>query len=377
MLATAACTNEYRRSTLLVLHAKTRRTPMSIRYVGIDAHTSSCTIAVMGPTGRRGRQWQVETERKALVEAIRSIARPRHICFEEGALSDWMYELLEPLSDELLVIQPRKTSGVKNDIRDAWAAAEAMRVQSRAVVRVFKAPTLFTALRKASRAYILTQQDLVRVKNRVHACYRSRGLHGFGSAIYDPERRQDWLAKLPPAQQKMTEHFAVELDALVQIHEAAEKWLAMEAKRVPIVELVSTAPGIGLIRASQIVATVLSPHRFRTSRQFWAYCGLGVVMRSSSDYVQRDGLWLRTGVAQTRGLNRNHQPLLKNVFKGAAVTVTHMADHPLQQAYHRMLASGIKPNLARLTLARRISAAVLAMWKNKESYNPTKQMQHS
>ncbi len=252
-----------------------------------------------------------------------------------------------------------------------------MRVQSRSVVRVFKAPTLFALLRKASRAYILTQQDLVRVKNRVHACYRSRGLHGFGSAIYDPQRRQDWLEKLPPAQRVMTNHFVAELDALVQTHEAAENWLSREAKRVPIVAMLSTAPGIGLIRASQIVAMVLSPHRFRTSRQFWAYCGLGVVMRSSSDYVQRDGRWFRTDVAQTRGLNRNHQPVLKNVFKGAAVTVARMTDHPLQQAYQRMLASGIKPNLAKLTVARRVSAAVLAMWKNKETYDPTKQTQRS
>jgi transposase len=352
---------------------------MSIRYVGIDAHTSSCTIAVMGPSGKRVRQWQVETERRALVEAIRGVGRPRYICFEEGTLSDWMYELLEPLSDELEVIQPIKREGVKNDVRDAWAAAEALRVGARDVVRVFKAPTMFTGLRKAARAYQLTQQDLVRVKNRVNACYRSRGIRGFGKEIYDPERRQAWLEKLPAGQRQLTEHFCKELDALVQVHEAAGKWLTEEAERVPIVTLVATAPGIGMIRASQIVATVLSPHRFRTSRQFWAYCGLGVVMRSSSDYVRRDGGWQRTNVAQTRGLNRNHQPLLKNVFKGAAVTIAHpkMASHPLHQAYQRMLASGTKPNLAKLTLARRVSAAVLAMWKNKENYEPTKQTQRT
>jgi transposase len=268
---------------------------------------------------------------------------------------------------------------VKNDIRDAWAAAEAMRVQAREVVRVFKAPTMFTALRKAARAYQLTQRDLVRVKNRVNACYRSRGIHGFKKEIYDPERRQEWLEKLPAAQRKMTEHFCLELDALTEVHAATASWLEEEAGCIPIVSLVSTAPGIGLIRASQIVATVLSPHRFRTSRQFWAYCGLGVVMRSSSDYVRRDGGWQRTNVAQTRGLNRNHQPLLKNVFKGAAMTIasSKMAEHPLHQAYQRMLASGTKPNLAKLTLARKVSAAVLAMWKNKENYEPRKQTQRT
>jgi hypothetical protein len=86
---------------------------------------------------------------------------------------------------------------------------------------------------------------------------------------------------------------------------------------------------------------------------------------------------VRTNLKQTRGLNRNHQPLLKNVFKGAAMTLasTKMAAHPLHQAYQRLLASGTKPNLAQLTIARRVAAATLAMWKNKETYDPAKQTQ--
>ena len=43
---------------------------------------------------------------------------------------------------------------------------------------------------------------------------------------------------------------------------------------------------------------------------------------------------------------------------------------PLHEAYQRMLESGIKPNLAKLTLARRIAAMVLAMWKHEEVYDP-------
>jgi hypothetical protein len=36
----------------------------------------------------------------------------------------------------------------------------------------------------------------------------------------------------------------------------------------------------------------------------------------------------------------------------------------------RGLQSGIKPNLAKLTLARRIAAIVLSMWKHEEVYDP-------
>jgi hypothetical protein len=37
-----------------------------------------------------------------------------------------------------------------------------------------------------------------------------------------------------------------------------------------------------------------------------------------------------------------------------------------------MTEAGIKPNLAKLTLARRIAATALAMWKHEEDYDPSK-----
>ena len=43
-----------------------------------------------------------------------------------------------------------------------------------------------------------------------------------------------------------------------------------------------------------------------------------------------------------------------------------------QQREARMEA-GTKPNLARLTLARRIAGAVLAMWKKQQAYDRAKQ----
>lgn len=346
---------------------------MAERYIGIDVHTTSCTIAVLGSTGKRLKSWQVETDRKVLREAVRGVAGERYVCFEEGTLSDWMYEVLEPVATEIDVIQPLKRLGTKNDTVDAWAAADAMRVQSKDVTRVYKAPTRFTALRKAVRAHLLIQQDVVRVKNRLHACYRARAISGFNAEIYDPTRRASWLEKLPAAQRQLAEHFSLELDGLLESRARALAWLEQEAEKVSVVRLLSTAPAISVIRASQIVATVLSPHRFRTRSQFWAYCGLGVVTRSSSDWSKTATGWQRTQVAQHRGLNRNHQPLLKNVFKGAAFTVLCMKDHPLYESYHRALAAGCKPNLARLTLARRIAASVLAMWKNQTEYDPAKQ----
>jgi transposase len=97
-----------------------------------------------------------------------------------------------------------------------------------------------------------------------------------------------------------------------------------------------------------------------------------VVTYSSSDYVRGpDGKWQRKPIQQTRGLSRNRNSTLKAVFNGAAQTVIHqLPKHPLHQDYQRALEANIKPPHARLTLARRIAAATLAIWKKKETYNP-------
>ena len=99
---------------------------------------------------------------------------------------------------------------------------------------------------------------------------------------------------------------------------------------------------------------------------------MAIVTRSSSDWVPgQNGKWTRAVVRQSRGLNRKRQPVLKAVFKGAATTViTQLREHSLHMDYERMLQSGIKPNLAKLTLARRIAAIVLSMWKREEVYDP-------
>jgi transposase len=154
----------------------------------------------------------------------------------------------------------------------------------------------------------------------------------------------------------------------------AEEWFGKEAKSHPIIRKLRTAPGMGPIRTAQLVAIAGTPHRFRTRRQFWSYCGLAVVTHSSSDWVEsKDGGWVRCQSCQTRGLTRKRHPVLKMIFKGAATSVIEqLPEDPLHQHYERMLTAVIKPNLAKLTVARRVAAIVLAMWKHQEVYDPKK-----
>jgi transposase len=329
-------------------------------------------MAVIGSSGRRLRSMVLETDAKVLVESLRGIGGSRRLCMEEGMHSEWLYEVLEQHVEEIVVIQPQPRQGTKNDAIDAWQLAEQLRTRSW-TKRVIKSPSRFSMLREAVRAYDVATREVTRAKNRLRALLRSRGIH-VDESIYEPKAREASLNQLKRPQRLRAECLATQIDALLPAKERAEAWLKEEAAKVPEVRRVMSAPGIGPIRAAAIVAIVVTPERFRTKQQFWSYCGLGIITRSSADWEQDDRTrtWRRRKHAQTRGLNRNRHPLLKNAFKGAAMHVLKMSKHPLCLAYEKMLENGTKPNLARLTIARRIASAVLAIWKHKEVYDPAK-----
>ncbi len=69
-----------------------------------------------------------------------------------------------------------------------------------------------------------------------------------------------------------------------------------------------------------------------------------------------------------RGLNPNHNRGLKEIFKGAA-TAASVRPGPLREFYLRKIAQGMKPERARLTLARKIAAITLTLWEAGERFD--------
>jgi transposase len=66
--------------------------------------------------------------------------------------------------------------------------------------------------------------------------------------------------------------------------------------------------------------------------------------------------------------NDNHNHDLKNIFKGAAMRASTAAG-PLRDFYEALLAKGKRPTMARLTLARKIAAITLILWKKGASFD--------
>ncbi len=128
-------------------------------------------------------------------------------------------------------------------------------------------------------------------------------------------------------------------------------------------------PELGPIRVAQLLATVETPHRFRGKRPFWKYLGLAVETRSSADHEVVEGRVRRRvkQVVQTRGLNADYNRRLKAVFKSAA---THACSCGAYKEYYEgLVQGGMRPEMARLSVARKLAAVVLAVWKSGESFD--------
>jgi transposase len=340
------------------------------RYLGADVHAASVTFCVLDATGRQIRRDVIETNGQALVGYLQHVPGRLRLCIEEGEWSQWLYEILSPHVAELVVYRGEWKPGLKSDAIDAHGLAEKLRT-GRIDRPVFKDARRFVALRDRARAYTMITRDVARVKTRLKSFFRARGLPCSGEAIY----RAPTLAKrsrlLPTGAREAVRLLGRELETLRVFKEEAEAGMLRESRRHPIARVLETAPGFGPVRVAQMLPIVITPHRFRTKRQFWSYCGFAVVTRSSSDWVRERDRWVRARVLQTRGLNFNHNPMLKALFKGAATTViAHAGPNPLREGYDRQCAEGTKPSLAKVTVARKIAAIVLAMWKSEERYDP-------
>ena len=217
--------------------------------------------------------------------------------------------------------------------------------------------------------------DSTRVMQRVKALYRGRAISTKGQAVYRPSQRRVWLTKLEGrGAQTRAASLLTQLDVLLELRGKARVAMIAEARRQPGWKILLSVPFLGPIRVAVLLAVIATPFRFRGRRQLWPYAGLAVVTRTSSEKEIADGsIRRKKRMPLTRGLNRNHNPMLKNVFKGAANAAAAKAG-PLKDVYDRCVAGGVREEMAKLTLARKIASVVLRLWKKGELWDSGKLM---
>ena len=341
------------------------------KYVGLDVHQASTVSSVREEGGRVIARTIVPTETSAIVEFFGGLRGSIHVAFEEGTQAQWLHDLITPLVARVVVCDRRgaRRHANKNDLADADELSEQLR---RGGLRaVYHGNAHRIRLKELTRAYQNLVEDATRVMLRLKALFRARGIKTPGQGVYhNLKERPQWLAQLSdPGSQLRAELLWAELDVLRKLRPRAKAAMLAEARHDPAWSVLRSIPFLGPVRVVLLLATLQTPWRFRTKRNLWAYAGLAVVTYSSADYVIESGRPVRRRRApMTRGLNRNYNRVVKDVFKSAATAATGRSG-PLYDWYHHLVAGGMDEALARVTLTRKLAAITLRLWKTGEHFD--------
>jgi transposase len=340
----------------------------NIKYIGIDVHQATSVFAVMYQLGKLEGEAILETQPEPIIDFLKGQRGTLWVAFEEGTYANWLYNVIQPQVAKVVVCDPRKNKldGSRTDKIDARKLAELLRLN--ALKAVYHEQHSTPTLKELARSYVSLQQDSTRVMNRVKAIFRGRGIPCRGTSIYQPKNRREWLDKLEDnGARHRAERLLEQLESLAPLCLEAERDLVRESREHQSYKILRGIPGLGSIRVALILAFVATPHRFRNKRQFWTYSGFSVVRRASAEYEIAQGELKRAKKKPLpRGLNHNYNHVLKNVFKGAALTAAYRG--PFKPMFDQRVANGMARNLALLTLARRIASITLALWKKGERF---------
>ena len=128
----------------------------SEKYIGLDVHQATIVVAVTDSTGKLVMESILETEAATILQFFAGLRGTLLVTFEEGTWSAWLYDLLNPHVDKLVVCNPRKNAllkdGNKSDRIDARKLAELLRGNQ--LKPVYHGETGVRMLRELSRSYL-------------------------------------------------------------------------------------------------------------------------------------------------------------------------------------------------------------------------------
>jgi transposase len=114
---------------------------------------------------------------------------------------------------------------------------------------------------------------------------------------------------------------------------------------------------------------VAYPQRFGNKRQFWSYCGLSVLEYTSADHEFRDGVIRKKNKGKTtRGLTWCYNRRLKTILKAASLEA--IKRDPFKSIYQKMIDRGLRAEVGRVAIARKMAAIILSLMKKGESFDP-------
>ena len=102
-----------------------------VKYIGMDVHKEAIVIAVLNESGKLVMESVIETKASSILQFLHGLRGELHVTWEEGTWAAWLYDLLQPQVQHIVVCNPRRNAllkeGSKSDKVDAQKLADLLR----------------------------------------------------------------------------------------------------------------------------------------------------------------------------------------------------------------------------------------------------------
>ncbi len=329
--------------------------------IGLDLHKRESQLCIIADDGTLTER-RIATSRERFT-AVLGERPPARILVEASTESEWVARHLERLGHEVVVADPNyapmyatRRRRVKTDRRDARTLAEALRLGA------YRIAHRVSPERRHVRAELAVREALVRTRTRyialAKALVRRDGLRVAASEAHLVAKRISAL--------ELSDTLAAELLPLFQVLApindqitAADRRIAALTQADPAVALLTSAPMIGPITASAIVATVDDVTRFASAHQFEAFLGLVPGERSSGEKR-------RVGHITKSGNSRGRYLLVEAAWR---ILWSKSEETAALRAWALSIAARRGKRIAVVALARRLAGIVYAMWRDQSPYD--------
>jgi transposase len=333
--------------------------------MSLDVHSRSCEFAASTPGGRITEKRSLATAIPALLEAIRSVRRPRALVLEEGPMAGWIARGLGGEVDKLIVCDPRRNHLIARDgdKDDAIDAEKLLMLARGGFLREVHQSS--DEGRAVFKQHVALYHDRVRRKvaeaQRVIWFARRWGVVVTESGFAEESARAELVSGLP-GRGTVQEGLELLLEgydlAVKQVHRAGRRLVRL-SRGIDQVVRFTALPGVKWVRAATFYVYIDTPFRFRSKSALWKYMGIGLERRTSG----AGPVVLGVPVGCSRPL--------KSVILGAAKSaVASKDDNPFADEYRRLLQAGHSARIALRTVARSLTSVMWGMWKTQSEYRP-------
>jgi transposase len=328
--------------------------------VGCDQHKHYSIVTAKDKDGNLMDQTKLyHNSRDSIVDYFSSLPKDSSVLLEATGFDPWLCDLIQECGLNVKLAHPFKTRAIaeekiKTDKLSSGVLADLLRANLVCEAYIASPEIREKRYNLRYRQYLIHLRTTA--KNRIHSLLSRLGLQTPDITDLFGKAGREYLKELnlgPTYQRALTGCLCL-IDEFTTLIKDIDSGLRKELKEEPLIQLLMTIPGIGLILAHLILSEIADINRFLSSSKLASYCGIVPSLHQSGK------------VRYSGNITKEGNRYLLWAFVEAAHTAIRM--DPYLARFYRKIHSKKGPHVAIVAVAHKLLTATYWILKKHEPY---------